>query len=416
VLAALLAAATAGAQTPDTTAVRVCTDRGSFTIELDNARAPIAAANFRHYVEQGFYAGTVFHRIVPDRVVQGGGFDRKLVRRPTDGPVANESNNGLSNRRGTVAAARLDDPDSATSQFFVNLADNRQLDGSDDASGFTVFGRVVAGLDIVDAVGALPTRALAPLPGDVPDPLVTVWSMSIVAGTDAAAETSSTETAGPGTRATAAAGADRTEAAAATPEDVAGTPAHAAAADPAAEAWAAFDAARDADDPAAVLAAVDRLHMRCAEPTPALLLAEADAALSLGQDARARFALDNYFATAESTAIDFDDAQRLYRRLPQAQQSGIGPLIAHCQMPEAPEIADGSTADLDTMVAVQTAMRRFMDMADLYLDCLTDVIDQKGLNDAYEVAAVERHNEVVGLMEDLAEQFNKQVRAYKARQ
>ena len=153
------------------------TDLGRIVIELDAERAPRTVENFLRYVREGFYDGTVFHRVVPGFVIQGGGYTARLERKPTHPPIPNESDNGLSNRRGTVAMARARDPDSATSQFFINLADNTFLDHRPPVarpSGYTVFGRVVEGMDVVDAIARRPTGPAGPFPRDVPRPPVVI--------------------------------------------------------------------------------------------------------------------------------------------------------------------------------------------------------------------------------------------------
>jgi cyclophilin family peptidyl-prolyl cis-trans isomerase len=116
-------------------------------------------ANFITYVRGGFYDGTIFHRVIPGFMIQGGGYDQQLVEQPTRKPVRNESKNGLSNRRGTVAMARTQDPHSATAQFYISHKDNPQLDGSEAGFGYTVFGEVLEGMDVVDRIAAVPTRA-----------------------------------------------------------------------------------------------------------------------------------------------------------------------------------------------------------------------------------------------------------------
>lgn len=138
---------------------RVQTSLGEFVIELDPESAPITVENFLQYVDEDFYDGTIFHRVIPDFVVQGGGFEPDLTQKETRAPIANESDNGLSNIRATVAMARTDDPNSATAQFFVNLADNLDLDATADAPGYAVFGRVVEGMDVVDQIAAMETEA-----------------------------------------------------------------------------------------------------------------------------------------------------------------------------------------------------------------------------------------------------------------
>lgn len=127
--------------------VRFDTDAGIIDIELDPERAPQTVANFLDLVETGFYDGLIFHRVVANFVIQTGGYDRDMQPRQSPRTVPNEARNRLKNRRGTVAMARLDDPDSADSQFFINVNNNTHLDHSPDQPGYTVFGRVVAGLD-----------------------------------------------------------------------------------------------------------------------------------------------------------------------------------------------------------------------------------------------------------------------------
>jgi cyclophilin family peptidyl-prolyl cis-trans isomerase len=140
--------------------VVVDTSLGSFTIELFQDKAPVSVENFLQYVREGFYAGTIFHRVVAGYVVQGGGYTPDLSEKPTRPPIQNEATNGLSNQRGTVAMARTRTVRSGTSQFFVNVVDNRRLDHTGyapDDFGYAVFGRVVEGMDVVDRISKVPT-------------------------------------------------------------------------------------------------------------------------------------------------------------------------------------------------------------------------------------------------------------------
>jgi cyclophilin family peptidyl-prolyl cis-trans isomerase len=155
----------AGAASPQ---VRVTTNVGSFVIELDELRAPLTVANFLKYVDAGFYAGTVFHRVISGFVAQGGGYTADYELKPTTGNVPNESGNGLSNLRGTVGLARTSEPHSGTSQFYINLADNLELDPRPTRWGYAVFGKVVEGMDVVDDIGHRPTGAAGPFDRDVP--------------------------------------------------------------------------------------------------------------------------------------------------------------------------------------------------------------------------------------------------------
>jgi len=130
---------------------------GTVTIVLNPEKAPVSVRNFLKYVRSGFYEGTVFHRVIPGFMIQGGGFTPALEEKPTEGPIRNEARNGLRNSRGTVAMARKNDPDSADSQFFVNLRDNHRLDWGIGGAGYAVFGQVVEGMDVVDKVAMVPT-------------------------------------------------------------------------------------------------------------------------------------------------------------------------------------------------------------------------------------------------------------------
>lgn len=145
------------------------TSLGDITVELYPQKAPKSVDNFLTYVKSGFYDGTLFHRVIADFMVQGGGFTKDLRQKPTRAAIPIESKNGLSNLRGTLAMARTDDPNSATAQFFINTVDNQRLDYSSEASpGYAVFGKVTAGLDVVDKIRAVQTGAQGPFRSDVP--------------------------------------------------------------------------------------------------------------------------------------------------------------------------------------------------------------------------------------------------------
>jgi cyclophilin family peptidyl-prolyl cis-trans isomerase len=183
ILAALVSVA-AFAQAADNINPRVVleTSAGIITLELFARAAPISCANFIEYVRSGFYADTIFHRVVPDFVIQGGGFTIDMTQKPTRDPIKNEADNGLANERGTLSMARRPDPGSATSQFFVNLADNAFLDHqapTAEAFGYAVFARVVEGMDVVDRIAAGATGVVAGMP-DVPLEPVTIVSATVI--------------------------------------------------------------------------------------------------------------------------------------------------------------------------------------------------------------------------------------------
>lgn len=155
--------------------VRLVTTAGDIVIELDAAKAPKTVANFLQYVKDGHYSGTVFHRVIPNFMIQGGGMSADMKEKPTRKPIALESRSGLSNLRGSVAMARTGDPNSATAQFFINTQDNPFLDqpNARDGEGYAVFGKVVAGMDVVDKIRAVPTTNRG-MHQDVPKEPITI--------------------------------------------------------------------------------------------------------------------------------------------------------------------------------------------------------------------------------------------------
>jgi len=150
--------------TPDGAVIALETTMGVIQIQLYGTKSPLSSRNVLNYVKTGYYNGTIFHRVIPGFMVQGGGMDTKMVEKPTGAPIRNEARNGLSNTRGSVAMARTNAPHSATSQFFVNVRDNIKLDFgiSPDGWGYTVVGEVISGMDIVDAIVNVPTDRVGP--------------------------------------------------------------------------------------------------------------------------------------------------------------------------------------------------------------------------------------------------------------
>ncbi len=159
--------------------VLISTNHGDIKLELDKEKAPITVENFLVYVNEGFYDDTIFHRVIPGFMVQGGGFEDGMNQKPTKDPIKNEADNGVTNNRGTVAMARTSVVDSATSQFFINLADNDFLNNGSRDFGYAVFGKVVEGMDVVDKIAALKTGTSGPF-RDVPEEAVTITSTKVV--------------------------------------------------------------------------------------------------------------------------------------------------------------------------------------------------------------------------------------------
>lgn len=183
-------ASTTEAALPANPRVALTTSLGQIVIELDPVKAPKSTENFLTYVKDGHYAGTIFHRVIDNFMVQGGGFTADLQLKPTRPAIENEANNGLSNLRGTVSMARTNEPHSATAQFFINVVDNPRLDFVSEQNGlwgYAVFGKVVDGMDVVDKIRALETGAQGPLPRDVPKQPVVIEKAEVVPAASAQA-------------------------------------------------------------------------------------------------------------------------------------------------------------------------------------------------------------------------------------
>jgi peptidyl-prolyl cis-trans isomerase A (cyclophilin A) len=175
--AAVVPIGAAGAADPQ---VDVKTSMGNFRVELYPEKAPKTVANFLDYVKSGQYTGTIFHRVIPGFMIQGGGYNTSFAEKPTRAPIQLESRNGLKNSAGTIAMARTSDPNSATAQFFINTVDNAGLDyPNPDGNGYAVFGKVTAGMDVVKKIEGTPTTTRGPM-ADVPQKPVVIESATVV--------------------------------------------------------------------------------------------------------------------------------------------------------------------------------------------------------------------------------------------
>jgi len=163
--------------------VRLDTNLGAIVLELNREKAPVTVDNFLSYVKDGHYDGTIFHRVIGNFMIQGGGFTQDYRQKATKAPIKNEADNGLKNERGTVAMARTSDPHSATAQFFINVVDNDFLNFTAANSrgwGYAVFGKVVEGMDVVDKIRNTPTGSGGPFPTDVPREMVIIQKATVV--------------------------------------------------------------------------------------------------------------------------------------------------------------------------------------------------------------------------------------------
>lgn len=176
--------------------VRIVTTYGDILLELDREKAPKSVQNFLNYVQEGFYDGTIFHRVIDGFMIQGGGFSQDFQKKPTHSPVENEANNGLKNLNGTIAMARTNDPHSATAQFFINVANNGFLDHRSPSPrgwGYAVFGNVVEGMDVVEKIRRSPTSSGGPFRKDVPQTAIIIERVTLDAGMPAAPSISITQ-------------------------------------------------------------------------------------------------------------------------------------------------------------------------------------------------------------------------------
>jgi cyclophilin family peptidyl-prolyl cis-trans isomerase len=164
----------------ETNLVKLQTSMGNIVLELNAKAAPVTVKNFLRYVEEGFYDGTIFHRVIPGFMIQGGGFTEQMEKKETRGPIVNEASNGLPNERGTIAMARTNDPDSATCQFFINHVNNRPLNYVENGNpGYAVFGKVIEGMDTVDAIASVQTTSRKGYQ-NVPDKPIVIKSAKVV--------------------------------------------------------------------------------------------------------------------------------------------------------------------------------------------------------------------------------------------
>ena len=368
------------------TDVALCTDAGRVVIELFDDDAPQHVANFLDYADRGFYGGTVFHRVIEGFVVQGGGFDAELRGKRPTGTVPNESRNGQDNVRGSVAAARTNDPDSASSQFFVNVTDNPALDATRREPGYTVFGRVAEGMDAIDEIAELPTRALGGFAADVPDPLIGINSVSRM-------EEGEFSDLPPAQRH----GPLREQ----------------------------IDAAVADDNFGAAFRWLRQFRNACGTMDADLLITESRVALALSDETAAMAALEEFVRVADDSHPGFAAALDTYLELvpePAANEStqiimpSVTELVAHCEPPELPSIPDARSATMDEMVQGQTAVRSFMSASTDHLECLSGVIDNPDLVKEERAYLTSVYNRVVDAMESLASEFNDQVRLIRARQ
>jgi cyclophilin family peptidyl-prolyl cis-trans isomerase len=380
----VLLTALSWASSVNATNIVMCTDVGRVVIELFDEDAPQHVENFLNYTDRGFYGGTVFHRAIKGFVVQGGGFNRELKKKQPVGTVPNESRNGRRNDRGTIAAARTSDPDSASSQFFVNLADNYRLDATRRTPGYTVFGKVVEGLYLIDEIAELPTGANGEFSSDVPDPLISISSVTRL-NEEQFSDALYTER-----------------------NELIRTQ---------------INNALTTNDQAAAFRWINQYRSACLPMDPSLLIVESQAAIAIDNEVAALASLEEYLRTAEDTHLGYADALETYLTLApeetqynQAIMPGVAQIAGHCVPPEILATPDGQVATMNEMGAEQVKIRSYMAAANEYLACLAQVIDDSDLSQDEEILVSSMYDQVVDTMENLAVQFNEQIKIIRARQ
>jgi len=367
------------------TDVVLCTEQGRLIVELFDEQAPRHVANFLNYMDHGFYTGTVFHRVIEGFMIQGGGHDRDLRRKPTLDPIPNESANGPSNARGTLAAARTDDPDSAMSQFFINLADNEGLDGSETSPGYTVFGRIREGMGVVDDIAGLPSGPGGQFTSDVTDPLVAITATARYVEPPFP-ELSDEERLN--------------------------------------QIRLQISDRIDAEDLLAAATWFDAYHSDCGELDADLRITEATVWMVTDRKPVSVAALDEYFRIASPRHGSYEVAQALYEMLvPEgaeniiaAPSAALAQLAGHCLVDELPELPDGGMATLEEMLEAQAAVRDFMARSEDSIDCLEDARDERELADDQRNLLLRAHNDTVDVMEEIAGTFNNQIAIFRERE
>lgn len=334
--------------------VRICTDRGALELTLDEQSAPRLTGQFVRLVRDGFYSGTVFHRVVPGTLVEGGAYTGNLEPRTPAEPVPGDNASGLANLRGTIATARSGSPDSSA-QFIINLADNANLDPAPGSGGYVVFGRVTAGLDLLDAIAAQPTRRAGNLT-DVPLSPIELQSVTTV---------------------------NRNAVFGLSVEP-----------DPA-RLRQDFEAAMTREDASSIIAAIDGLRGACQALNSRQYLAEAEAAIELNRPQRAQSALQQAVQSIAGNDPLLPRLQRLYAGLPQSGRSNVEDRLTQCRRPAVPPLPAGRSADAAALRVVESQLRNFQRNGEQYLRCVAQVIDGGTLDDLQARDATALYNAVV---------------------
>ncbi len=350
----------------------ICTDLGPVEILIDSANAPIHAENFKSYVEDEFYVGTVFHRVIANFVVQGGGYNRDLNTRLEGDGIQLESDNGLENNRSTIAAARTNDPNSASSQFFFNLIDNNRLNRRGRNLGYTVFGEVIRGMELIDTIATLPTGPHGPFDAEVTSPMIAIrgiYSIQDNTATDLDSEITD------------------------------------------ALASENFLLASDL---------IDQKLAECGDIDINLIYLKAEISDLIDEKEISMRYLDEYFWYADSSNENYEDALTLYERnffefgdLSSAKlQFLLDGIDSNCVIPYTPFLPKGTLSELLDMQFARSSVLSFAQNLTVFSDCIDDQARARGLSDEQRSQLEKTYYYALDLSEGMQRALNREIQIF----
>jgi cyclophilin family peptidyl-prolyl cis-trans isomerase len=350
----------------------ICTDLGPVEILIDSANAPIHAENFKSYVEDEFYVGTVFHRVIANFVVQGGGYNRDLNTRLEGDGIQLESDNGLENNRSTIAAARTNDPNSASSQFFFNLIDNNRLNRRGRNLGYTVFGEVIRGMELIDTIATLPTGPHGPFDAEVTSPMIAIrgiYSIQDNTATDLDSEITD------------------------------------------ALASENFLLASDL---------IDQKLAECGDIDINLIYLKAEISDLIDEKEISMRYLDEYFWYADSSNENYEDALTLYERnffefgdLSSAKlRFLLDNIDSDCVIPYTPFLPKGTSSELLDMQFARSSVLSFAQNLTVFGDCIDDQARARGLSDEERSQLEKTYYYALDLSEGMQRALNREIQIF----
>jgi cyclophilin family peptidyl-prolyl cis-trans isomerase len=361
----------------------MCTDLGPIELSIYQNESPIHADNFRQYVEEEFFTGLIFHRVVSNFVVQTGGYNRQLGTRLDRPPIPIESANGLANARGTIAAARTNNPNSASSQFFINLSDNVSLNPRRRNLGYTVFGEITSGMELIDLIGSLPTGAIGPLESEVPSPMIAIRSIFPKASIDLSLTNLND-----------------------------------------AELASLFGQLTDEKKYKEANDLLNSQLADCGDINSLYLILKAHIYIAINNNEQAMRYLEEYFWFADTQDAYFLEAQTIYNRISLANgdlatapiNEMLATTMASCSVPYPPIMPNGQNSILLDMQFARSAVLGFSQKMEDLADCIEDAQDERGLS-TEEVALLESaYYRTIAINEAMQRRLNYEIQAFSVSQ